>query len=289
MATPNDPTPLKKPAAGTPARPSAQGTPPQGARPGAKPPAPGAKPGAPPSKPGAPAGKPGAAPPKPGAKPSNGPTPAGAKPGAGPKPARKSAQGAGGKRRIGQVLVDLGFLDDDQLWEVLEEAKSTGQLTGQVALGRGLINDDQLWQALGEQHNLKTVNLGDVKPTPEALAQVPETMANVYKVLPLTFKDKSLTIAIGDPNNLAALDDLRNLLSINEVVAELAPPEAIAAALAKAYAGKEESIIDLIQEIENNPALGKRKAETSIDLSELVEIADAAPVRKLINMVFLLA
>ncbi len=278
MATPNESVPPKKP------------TNPQGvqankpAAPGSKPPA--AKAPAAPGKPSpvtktpAPSGKP----PAPAAKQGNG------KPAA--KPAAKKAApkgGGGGKRRFGQVLVDLGFLDEDQLWEILEEAKNTAQPVGQVAVSRGFINEEQLLQALGEQHSLKVVNLQEVKPQPEALQLVPETMANVYKVLPLSFKDKVLTIAIGDPNNLAALDDLRNLLNITEVQAQLATPQAIADALAKAYAGKEESIIDIIQEIENNPELGKRRAETSIDLEDMFEMAEAAPVRKLINMVFLLA
>src|SRR5262249_4558964 len=135
----------------------------------------------------------------------------------GPPPAKKSpvkASSSGGKRRFGQVLIDLGFIDEDQLWEVLEEAKNTAQPVGQVAVARGLINEDQVLQALGEQHSLKIVNLQEVKPQPEALQLVNETMATVYKVLPLTFKDKVLTIAIGDPHNLSAVDDLRNLLNI---------------------------------------------------------------------------
>src|SRR5262249_29021563 len=208
------------------------------------------------------------------------------------KPAKKppaKAKETGGKRKFGQVLVDLGFIDDDQLWEVMEEAKSTGQMTGQVCVQRGLITEEQLLQALAEQHNLKLANLQGVKPSPDALALVPETMANVYKVLPLSYTDNVLTIAIGDPNNLAAVDDLRNLLSINEVVAQLAPQSMIAELLGRVYAGKEESIMDVITEIENNPALGKRKVESSIDLESMVEMAEAAPVRKLINMVFLLA
>jgi type IV pilus assembly protein PilB len=131
--------------------------------------------------------------------------------------------------------------------------------------------------------------LQEAKPQADALALVPETMATVYKVLPLTLRDKVLTVAIGDPANVAALDDLRNLLSLSEVVANLAPPNLIQEAIAKNYAGKEESIIDLIQEIENNPELGVRRAETSIDLEAMVEMAEAAPVRKLINMVFLLS
>lgn len=205
------------------------------------------------------------------------------------KKAAAKTKESGGRRKIGQVLIDLGFIDEDQLWEILEEAKSTGQLTGQVAVNRGLINDEQLLAALAEQHNLKVVNLTDIKPSPEALQLVPETMASVYKVLPLSFKDKVLTVAIGDPNNLPAMDDLRNLLpSVSEVVAQLAPMSAINELLGKVYQGKEESIIDLIQEIENNPTLGSRKAETSIDLESMIELTEAAPVRKLINMVFLL-
>ncbi len=250
-------------------------------------PAAGAKPaaGKSPPAPGKQSIKPGAKPAATGGKDGNG------KPAAKPAPAKKSAgkSTTGGRRRFGQVLIDLGFVDEDQLWEVLEEAKNTAQPVGQVAVARGLINEDQLLQALGEQHGLKVVNLAEAKPQPEALQLVPETMANVYKVVPLSFKDKVLTIAVGDPNNLAALDDLRNLLNITEVQAQLAMPQAINDALVKVYAGKEESIIDIIQEIENNPELGKRRAETSIDLEDMLEMANEAPVRKLINMVFLLA
>ena len=141
---------------------------------------------------------------------------------------------------------------------------------------------------MAEQFSLKTVNLVEVKPTPEALTLVSETMANIYKVVPLTFKDKVLTIAVGDPANLSALDDLRNMLGIQEVIAQLAPVHQIIEALARCYAGKEDSIMDVIAELEKNPETRKvRKAETSIDIEK--EIADTAPVRKLINMVFLLA
>ncbi len=282
MATPNDPVPPKKPIP-----------------PGGKPPAPGAKPPSAGAKPQAGAG---AKPPAPGAKPQAiqgkpvaKPTVAANKAGNGKplaKPAKKIGGGkaapVGGKRRFGQVLVDLGFCDEDQLWEVLEEAKNTAQPVGQVAVARGLINEEQLLQALGEQHSLKVVNLQEAKPSPEVLQLVPETMASVYKVVPISFKDKVLTIAIGDPNNLAAIDDLRNLLNINEVQAQLATPQAISDTLTRIYAGKEESIIDIITEIENNPELGKRRAETSIDLEDMMEMANEAPVRKLINMVFLL-
>jgi type IV pilus assembly protein PilB len=279
MATPNDPVPPKKPTPPQGGPPKPVAGPPRPAVPGAKPPQGG------PVKPGAPGGKPVAGPPRP----AGGPV----KPGPKPEPAAKKpsmpARGAsrGGTRKFGQVLVDLGYLDENQLWELMDEAKTTGRKTGEVAVSRGIINEDQLLQALAEQHNLKTVNLAETKPTPEALQLVNETMAGVYKIVPLFFRDKVLTIAISDPAQLAALDDLRGLLGINEVVANLAHPQQVTDTLARCYAGKEESIVEILGELEKDPNLKKqRKAETSIDLD--AEIADTAPVRKLINMVFLL-
>jgi type IV pilus assembly protein PilB len=196
-----------------------------------------------------------------------------------------------GTRKIGQVLIDLGLIDEDQLWEILDEAKNTGQLTGQITVSRGIITEEQLLQALAEQQGLKVVNLEEVKPQAEALAMVPETMASVYKVLPLTLRDNVLTVAVGDPSNRNALDDLRNFLGVSDVIGVVAPAKAIEENTIKAYQGKEESILDLIQQLESDTELGDRlgRKETSIDLESLMEIQDAAPVRKLLNMVMLLA
>jgi type IV pilus assembly protein PilB len=210
------------------------------------------------------------------------------KPAPKPAPVRQAQAAHSGGRRIGQVLIDLGFIDEDQLWDILEEAKNSGQLTGQTAVARGLITEDQLLAALADQHNLKIANLEEAKPTPEATKLVPEPMATVYKVLPLSYRDGVLTVALSDPSNLAALDDLRNFLGCKEVHAQVASAKAIAEATTKAYAGKEESIVDIINSLESDPDL-PRQSESSIDLESLMEIQDAAPVRKLINMVFLLA
>jgi len=259
-----------------------------------------------PNKPTPPAGKvpPKAAPPpaKGATPPAKGATPPakgdGKKPASGAKkpahqnasPVKANMANKGTGRRFGQVLVDLGFIDEEQLWDILEEAKSTGNLTGQVAQSRGLITEEQLDQALAEQFGLKSAALEDAKPQPEAITLVPETMATVYKVLPLSYRDKILTVAISDPNCLPALDDLKNFLGVKEVHAQLASAKAIKEATTRFYAGgKEETIMDIIAQLESDPELGGRRNESSIDLESLMEIQDAAPVRKLINMVFLLA
>jgi type IV pilus assembly protein PilB len=233
------------------------------------------------------------------------PKPAPAKPDAGSKPAKtadkpavektspkkkeKSWSAEGGSRKIGQIMVDLGFIDEGQLWDILEEARTNGVRVGQVALGRGLINDDQLLQAVAEQAGLQVANLEDEKPTPQAVGMVQQTMAEVYKILPLKFENGILTVVMSDPNNLQALDDLRNFLGIQQVEAVLAQPRQIEEAITKAYSGKEDNIASLIAELNADSSLQTNRRETSIDLESLTEIADAAPVRKLINMVLLMA
>jgi type IV pilus assembly protein PilB len=264
-------TPGQAPRPAVPGQPLKPAVPPQG-KPAIPPQAKPAQPGAKPAAPGQPGGK---------------PPQAAAKPVPAKKPSAKDRD-SGGRRKIGQVMIDLGFIDEEQLWEVLEEAKASGQLTGQTAVGRGLINEDQLMQALADQNNLKVANVAEVKPSAEALQLVPEAMASVYKIVPVSLKDKVLTIVIGDPSNMAVVDDLRNLLSLSEVVAQLASPAAVAEMLARIYKGKEESMLDVIQMIESDPRLQSRKGEQSIDLSSMDEMANEAPVRKLINMVFLL-
>jgi type IV pilus assembly protein PilB len=222
-----------------------------------------------------------------------------AKPSAGKPPAKDTKKSApvkanvasrSGGRKLGQVLVDLGFIDDDQLWELLDESKNSNTPVGQVALGRGLVTEDQLLQALADQFGLRVLPAEELKPSTEALQLVPETMASVYKILPLSYKDKALTVVLGDPVHLPALDDLRNFLGIKEVQAVLANPKSITEVLSKCYLGKEETIMDIIQALQEDPELSAaRRNETSIDLESLMEIQDAAPVRKLLNMVMLLA
>ena len=228
---PNDP---KKPAVAPP-QPGAKsaGSPIPGAKPPA-PPTPGAKPGVPGVKPpagGAPAprptapGTPGVKPPAaPGVRPPGAPNPA-AKPGApaaqkpaapaAPKPAPKPAPPRNrlahvdsNSKQLGQKLVDLGYLDDLQLEDIYEEMRNSNNKLSEIAVSRGLVNDDQVLTATAEVHGMKLMSLEDVKPSPEALKIVPLNMAELYKMVPLSFEGGSLTVAMSDPNNLQAIDDI---------------------------------------------------------------------------------
>ena len=119
-------------------------------------------------------------------------------------------------RRIGQILVDLGYLTEDQLWDVLEEQKqSPGEVLGQVAVRLELVTDEQVTEGLAEQWGMPVVNLRETTIPPKVLELVPQTMAEIYKIVPISLKNEVLTVAMGDPHNVAALDDLRNFLGFD--------------------------------------------------------------------------
>ncbi|MGE0535098.1 MAG: GspE/PulE family protein [Pirellulales bacterium] len=196
-------------------------------------------------------------------------------------------------RRIGQILVDLGFITDDQLELVLEEQQNRpGELLGQVAESMGLINAEQLAQALAEQMGLKVISLADTVVPQEVLNHVTEPMAQLYRIVPVSFRDNTLTVAMCDPQKLSVIDELRNFLGY-DIRAVVATEADVKRALERYYAGESESVETLVAGIEEDEDLAAAAAalnkEGPIDLTSVEALADSAPVRKLLNMVLLLA
>src|SRR5262249_42681620 len=140
-------------------------------------------------------------------------------------------------RQLGQKFVDLGILDEAQLDSLYEEMRTLDIRLGDLAVERGVITGDQLLQATAELHGMRVANLEEIKPNPEAIKLVQETMAKLYKMVPLTFENDTLTVAMSDPNNLMALDDIRNLLGIRTVTPVLAPSAQVESLIEKAYSG----------------------------------------------------
>jgi type IV pilus assembly protein PilB len=196
------------------------------------------------------------------------------------------------QRRLGQILVDLGYLNEDQLWDVLEEQKqSPGEVIGQVAIRMGLVTDAQVTEALAEQWGMPVVNLEETNIPPKVLELVPETMASIYKIMPISLKDNVLTVAMADPQNMAALDDLRNFLGydVRGAVSTLA---AVEAAIQRHYATHQDSIENIIGELES---LDEDAVEVNLGKGGVGPIdlggdsVETQPIRKLLNMVLLLA
>jgi type IV pilus assembly protein PilB len=260
------------------------------AQPGQKPPTGGngqpAKPGAGGPTPSRPQAKPGQTPAAGGSK-SSSPPPKKSAP-----PRNRFAHVDSNSRQLGQKMIDLGFLDDAQLEGIYEEMRTSESPLADIAKQRGYVNDDQILQATAEVHGMRVANLEDTKPHPDAVKLVAKNMAELYHLVPISYENETLTVAMSDPNNLQAMDDLKNLLGIRQVSPILAPAKQIETLLARAYSTeKEESISNLIAELEADPEVGaaSMRRESSIDIDSVEELANSQPVRKLINMVLLMA
>ncbi len=196
-------------------------------------------------------------------------------------------------RRIGQVLVDMGFITDEQQELLVDEQhEHPGQLLGKVAIDMGLINDDQLAQALAEQLSLHAVSLGDIKVPSNILAMVAAPMAQMYRVVPIEFENDTLTVATCDPQNLSVQDELRTFLGFNIRVVVATEP-AMTSQLERYYGESTESVESIVTALEDDADLAAAaagiNADGPINLDDVTALADSAPVRKLLNMVLLMA
>ncbi len=196
-------------------------------------------------------------------------------------------------RRLGQVLVDLGFVTDEQLEMLVEEqSQNPAQKIGRIAEDMGLVNDDQLVQALAEQFGLQTVDLEGVVPPDDAREAITDAMAQLYRVIPLHLSDGVLTLAVCDPQNLGIQDELRRFLGY-DIRLLVASEAQILRCIDKYFNAEVESIEKIIEELHRDDNLKKASAKLSgdgpINLSDVSELVDSAPVRKLLNMVLLLA
>jgi type IV pilus assembly protein PilB len=196
-------------------------------------------------------------------------------------------------RRIGQVLVDMGFITDEQQELLVDEQREhPGQLLGKVAIDMGLVTDDQLAQALAEQLSLHAVSLADVTVKKEVLALVTAPMAQMYRIIPIEFDGDTLTVAMCDPQNLSVQDELRTFLGYNIRVVVATEP-AMTSQLERYYGESTESVESIVSSLEDDAELAAAAAGISADgpinLDDVHALADSAPVRKLLNMVLLMA
>jgi len=196
-------------------------------------------------------------------------------------------------RRIGQIFVDLGFITDEQLVMLVEEQNQhPGQLIGRIAADMGLINEDQLVVALAEQFRIKSFDLEGLVLKPETKTLITDVMAQLYRVIPLQLENNELTLATCDPQNLSIRDELRRFLGF-EISLVVSAESQVNKTLDKYYNEEIESMDKIIAELYSDEDLKKAVDDLSgggpINLTDVNELVESAPVRKLLNMVLLLA
>ena len=194
-------------------------------------------------------------------------------------------------RSFGQVLIDLGFIDEEQLDLLREEQEQRpNEPIGQIAISMNMITEEQVAQALAEQFGLQVVAVSDLTIPPEVLNHLTQPMANMYRIIPLSFRNDVLTIATAEPQNISVLDELRNFLGY-QIRPVVTTPKEISVALERYYTTDDgNSVESLIESMKNDKTFMNELEEASSgeDLASAEALAESAPVRKLLNMVFLL-
>jgi type IV pilus assembly protein PilB len=196
-------------------------------------------------------------------------------------------------KKLGQILVDLGLIDEQQLATMLEEQASRGgMLLGRVGVELGFYTDEQLGEALAEQWGTTFVTLYDRAISADVLGLVSSPMAQLYRVVPLALDGDRLTIASAEPQKIQIADELRTLLGYDVHVCVATEPE-ITKTIEKLYASAADSVESIVEDLEADDQLAAQAAlagkEGVTDLTSVEALAESAPVRKLLNMVLLLA
>ncbi|HNY13244.1 MAG TPA: GspE/PulE family protein, partial [Candidatus Wallbacteria bacterium] len=115
------------------------------------------------------------------------------------------------KKKIGQILIEMGVIDDQKLEWALAKQQETNQLLGQTLLSAAYITEDDLTIALAKQFDVPYIDLKDVTVSDEARRCVPPNLLQSGEFVPLEIIDKTLTIAIADPTNYELVDRLSNI------------------------------------------------------------------------------
>jgi type IV pilus assembly protein PilB len=196
-------------------------------------------------------------------------------------------------KRIGQILVDLGLIDEQQLETMIEEQSNRGgELLGRVGVALGFYTDEQLGEALAEQWGTTFVTLYDRQIPSDVIHLISEPMAQLYRVVPLELKGNRLTIASADPQKIQVADELRTLLGYDVHVCVATEAE-ITKTIEKLFSSENESVESLVSDLESDNELAAAAAAAGkdgvTDLTSVEALAESAPVRKLLNMVLLLA
>ena len=193
-------------------------------------------------------------------------------------------------RRLGDLLVAEGLVKQEELQRALAEQKGTTEKLGSVLVRLKLVNEEQLTGFLSRQYGIPSITLSQLDIDPGILRLVPPQIARKYEVLPVKRAANTLTLAMADPTNVFALDDVSFMTNL-QVLPVVAAQAAIRRAIERNYENQGAAITDVLTELAEDQVSNVEVVDDDedsggkVDVFELKESADEAPVVKLVNMV----
>ena len=184
--------------------------------------------------------------------------------------------------RLGELLLREKLITPLQLHKAVEEQKQGGGRLGYQLTKMGFIEENELTAFLSKQYGIPSINLAEFEIEPEIIKLIPKDVASKHQVIPVNRSGNTLIIAMADPSNIFAIDDIKFLTGYNiEVV--VASEAAIVEAIERYYTSNV-SFDDVMMDFDDEE-IDVADSEEDIDLMDLEKTAGEAPVIKLVNLI----
>lgn len=144
--------------------------------------------------------------------------------------------------RLGAMLVSSGLITEDQLQKALATQKSEGGRLGSILVKMGFVQEDKLMTFLSKQYGVPYVDLGKFEINPAVIKHIPADVAQKYRIMPINRTGATITIAMVDPSNIFAIDDIKFMTGYN-VEAVVATEGAIVEAIKKYYGSAAKALV----------------------------------------------
>jgi type IV pilus assembly protein PilB len=193
-------------------------------------------------------------------------------------------------QRLGDLLVREKVITEQQLEESLKVQKQTGGRLGSVLVKLGYLSDEDVTNFLSRQYGVPAINLNYFEIDPAVVKLVPHETAKRYQILPLSRVGASLTIAMVDPTNVFAMDDIKFMTGFNiepVVASETSILEGIEKVYVTSQQEPEEDLDSVMSSLSDiaDADVELQAEEMEAGLAELEKAAEEAPIVKLVNMV----
>src|SRR6478672_7201531 len=191
-------------------------------------------------------------------------------------------------QRLGDLLVREKIISSEQLDKALRAQREHGPNArlGSTLVSLGFVSDEEVTNFLSRQYGVPAINLQYFEIDASVVKLIPVETAKRYQILPLSRVGASLTIAMVDPTNVFAMDDIKFMTGFN-IEPVVASESAIMDAIEKAYGGSQQdaNVDELLASMGEEADVELQADQDEMDLAELEKSADEAPIVKLVNIV----
>jgi type IV pilus assembly protein PilB len=193
--------------------------------------------------------------------------------------------------KLGDLLVKAKLITTEQLQDALKEQQSSGIKLGEVLVKMNLVTEEDITETLSAQFGVPSINLTHFEIDPSVLKLVAADVARKYNILPVNKTGATITIAMADPTNVFAMDDIKFMTGYN-VEPVVASEMALQAAIDKNYGATHALELKKVMEemssvdtADTSLEVVEESEQETIDLERLVDEGEEAPVIRLVNII----